>query len=85
MTKIELRNKIEDIIDALLDEMGEGSEREDVTECALLNIVYGYCDDKYSLEDVIEASKYLEIPVNLEEVEKERARKIKRKQRKAAR
>ena len=84
MTKLELRKDIEELIDALLDEMGEGSYREDVTECAFVNILYGYYNNKYSLEDVVEASNYLEIPADIEEIKKQKILREKRKARKAA-
>ena len=80
--KKELKTHIEELIEALLIELGGGSEREDVTECVLVDVVEGYINDKYLLEDVIETSKYLKIPLDFERVV---IRKIQRKKRKEQR
>ena len=84
MERENLVNTVEEIISCLLEELGHGSEREEVTECALLNVVYGYFNNQFTLEDVIETSKYLDIPIDIDEIQRQKENKIKRKQHKAA-
>lgn len=83
MTEKEIRNEVEELIQALLDEIGYGAEREDVIECALTNIVYRYFDDRYTIEDVIEAAKYLEIPIDIEGIVLHKIERKKRKKQRA--
>ena len=83
MIKEQLKKEIEELIEALLEELGEGSEREEVTDCAMGNIVFGYYENKYTIEDVYETSKYLEIPVDIEAVVLTKVKRQKRKEQRA--
>ena len=70
MSKEKLINEIEGIIDNLIEEGGGDLQREELHKLALFNIVYGYDENKYSDEDLINAAEYLGFEVDINEIEK---------------
>ena len=53
MTKEQIKELVEGLIESLIEESGQGTEREEVVELALINVIYGYYKDKYTKEDII--------------------------------
>ena len=82
MTKEMLIEEVEGIIDALLEELGDDT-RDVVIEPAMINVIYGFYADKFTIEDVYEASKYLEFPVDIEQIVLEKVARQKRKEQRA--
>ena len=82
MTKEKLVKEVEEMIDALREEAGENSTKEEIIPCVLINFVYGYYKDMYTIEDVYEVSKYIDTPVDIEKIVIEKVARKKRKEQK---
>ena len=89
MTKEEVKNYVEDIIDYHCDEFG--LEREEVIETVMINIIFSYERNELTKEDLLKCADYLEYELDMDvidaDIEKRKAQREKRrlsKQRKKA-
>ena len=80
MTKEQIKTTAEEMIEWLIDE-GSGLEREEVIETAMINFVYKYYDGEYNEEEIIQLCDYLGYEVDIKELNKEKDKRNKRKQR----
>ena len=75
MTKEEIKTKAEEMIEAQCYE--SGCTREEVLEALTLCFLEQYIRDEITEADLIEFSNYLKTPLNMEEVEKLKAKRKK--------
>ena len=75
MTKEEIKTKAEEMIEAQCYE--SGCTREEVLEASTLCFLEQYIRDEITEADLIEFSNYLKTPLNMEEVEKLKAKRKK--------
>ncbi len=83
MTKNEIQQHIEDLIDYQLSE--SNLTREDVLEVTMLNCLEEFYDDRLALEDLLKCAKYLEYDIDVAAAEEEKATRIRRKEMRKAR
>ena len=77
-TKEEVRNEVESHIQWLMDEAST-TDREEIIECAATNYVYMYNEGMIDSEELQVALDYLGCECNMVEIDKEKAKRIKRK------
>lgn len=75
MTKEEIKTKAEEMIEAQCYE--SGCTREEVLEVSALCFLEQYIRDEITKNDLIELSNYLKTPLDMEEVEKLKAKRKK--------
>ncbi len=83
MNKKKIAQYVEDIISVQREE--SGLTREEVVDTTLFTCVEYFYRDELSMEDLIECAKYLEIEINIEAIENEKALRQKRKAQRKAR